>query len=84
MIYMSVIAEENIFNCSAFFLFCSEERATVQAMLPGLSLTELARELGRRWNLANTAERTPYEALARDFFLLHVYIFFLLRIISIF
>jgi hypothetical protein len=53
-------------------------------MLPGLSLTELARELGRRWNLADTAERAPYEAMARDYFLLHVYIFFLLRIISIF
>jgi hypothetical protein len=74
---MSVIAEENIFNCSAFFLFCSEERAAVQAMLPGLSLTELARELGRRWNLADTAERVPYEAMARDYFLLHVYILFL-------
>jgi HMG (high mobility group) box len=47
-------------------LFVKEERAHVRAELPGLSVPELGRELGRRWNLLGSQAKTPYETLARQ------------------
>lgn len=52
---------------SAFFFFCNEERAKVKAANPSLSMGEIARELGKRWEKVQGASRSKYEQdAARD------------------
>ena len=49
---------------SSYLYFCEEVRAGLRQENPGLSLTELSRELGRRWG--EVRDRTKYEAMARE------------------
>jgi hypothetical protein len=47
---------------SAFFCFSNEERAKVKAKNPGYSVGDVAKELGKRWEVC--PNRAKYEALA--------------------
>ncbi|XP_055342915.1 uncharacterized protein LOC129591322 isoform X2 [Paramacrobiotus metropolitanus] len=51
-------------NMSAFFHYCSDERARVRAQMPNVSVAEIAKELGRRW--AAVQDRTPFDKKALD------------------
>merc|ERR1711874_66797 len=46
---------------SAYFLFSQEERLKVKAQFPDYSITEIAKELGRRWATINPAIKQSYE-----------------------
>ncbi len=46
---------------SAYFLFSSEERLKVKAEFPDYSITEVAKELGRRWATIDPAIKQGYE-----------------------
>ena len=37
-----------------FFLFVKEEKPKLEASSPGLTVAQVAKELGRRWKLAGT------------------------------
>jgi len=47
---------------SAFFCFCNEERAKVKAKNPGLSVGEIAKELGKRWEVC--PNKSKFEEIA--------------------
>ncbi|ESN95018.1 hypothetical protein HELRODRAFT_157726 [Helobdella robusta] len=47
---------------SAFFCFSNEERAKVKAEFPSLSIGEVAKELGKRWEVCKNKDK--YEAMA--------------------
>ena len=47
---------------SAFFFYCADARPRLLADQPGLSVAEVAKELGKRWE--NLPERPKFEALA--------------------
>ena len=49
---------------SSYLYFCEEVRAGLKQERPELSLTELSRELGRRWQ--QVADRSKYEARAQE------------------
>jgi hypothetical protein len=51
---------------SAYFLFSQEERLKVKAENPDYSITEVAKELGRRWATLNPALKTSYEQRYQD------------------
>jgi len=52
---------------SAFFHYCKEERPKLKAMNPSLSVGEIAKELGDRWNhTAPEGKQTYEEAAQRD------------------
>ena len=52
-----------IFNCrSAFFFFCNEERSSVKAKYPSYGVGDIAKELGKRWEVCK--EKPRFEALA--------------------
>ena len=46
---------------SAYFLFSQEERLKVKEAYPDYSITEVAKELGRRWASIDPAVKTSYE-----------------------
>lgn len=46
---------------SAYFLFSQEERLKVKAEFPDYSITEVAKELGRRWATIDPAIKQSYE-----------------------
>ena len=46
---------------SAYFLFSQEERLKVKAEFPGYSITEMAKELGRRWATLDPAVKQSYD-----------------------
>merc|ERR1712203_1018077 len=46
---------------SAYFLYSQEERLKVKAQFPDYSITEIAKELGRRWATINPAIKQSYE-----------------------
>ena len=46
---------------SAYFLFSQEERLKVKAEFPDYSITEVAKELGRRWATIDPAVKQSYE-----------------------
>ena len=46
---------------SAYFLFSSEERMKVKAEFPDYSITEVAKELGRRWAAIDPTLKQSYE-----------------------
>ena len=46
---------------SAYFLFSQEERLKVKAEFPDYSITEVAKELGRRWATIDPAIKHSYE-----------------------
>jgi len=50
---------------SAFFWYCNDERPNVKAALNNTnSVSQVAKELGRRWGLIRPEQKTRYEALA--------------------
>lgn len=52
---------------SAFFHYCKEERPKLKALNPSLSVGEIAKELGDRWNhTAPEGKQTYEEAAQRD------------------
>jgi len=51
---------------SAYFLFSQEERLKVKATNPELSITEVAKELGKRWATLDPALKSQYEARYHD------------------
>ena len=46
---------------SAYFLFSQEERLKVKEQFPDYSITEVAKELGRRWATIDPAVKQSYE-----------------------
>lgn len=51
---------------SAYFLFSQEERLKVKGENPDYSITEVAKELGRRWATLNPGLKTQYEQRYQD------------------
>jgi uncharacterized short protein YbdD (DUF466 family) len=49
-------------SLSAFFCFCNDERQKVKAQHPNLSVGEIAKELGKRWE--KCTNKPKYEAIA--------------------
>merc|ERR1712122_246564 len=47
---------------SAYFLFSQEERLKVKSENPDMSITEVAKELGKRWATIDPATKASYEA----------------------
>lgn len=51
---------------SAYFLFSQEERLKVKQTNPELSITEVAKELGKRWAVLDPVLKTQFEARYHD------------------
>merc|ERR1712173_540576 len=51
---------------SAYFLFSQEERLKVKAENPDYSITEVAKELGKRWASLNPDIKSSYEQRYQD------------------
>jgi len=51
---------------SAYFLFSQDERLKVRAEFPDYSITEVAKELGRRWATIDPALKQQYEQRYQD------------------
>ncbi|CAF0838831.1 unnamed protein product [Didymodactylos carnosus] len=51
---------------SAYFLFCADERPKVHVLLPGLSVSDVAKELGNRWKKALPDVKQKYEQQANE------------------
>merc|ERR1719151_502887 len=51
---------------SAYFLFSQEERLKVKAEFPDYSITEVAKELGRRWATIDPTLKQSYEQRYQD------------------
>ena len=51
-------------NVPAFMWFSNDEREKVAAVTPGLRVSEMAKELGRRWALADPETRARYEQMS--------------------
>ncbi|XP_025287358.1 high mobility group protein B1-like isoform X3 [Canis lupus familiaris] len=49
---------------SFFFLFCSEYRPKIKGEYPGLSIGDVAKNLGEMWNNTAADEKQPYEKKA--------------------
>lgn len=49
---------------SAFFVFCADFRPKVKEETPGLSIGDVAKKLGERWNKISAEEKQPYEKKA--------------------
>ena len=49
---------------SAFFLFCDEKRSEARALHPGLTVTELAKEMAIMWKALSSEERQPFRDAA--------------------
>ena len=50
---------------SAFFHYCKEERPKLKAVNPSLSVGEIAKELGDRWNHTAPEGKSTYEEAAQ-------------------
>lgn len=50
---------------SAFFHYCKEERPKLKAVNPSLSVGEIAKELGDRWNHTAPDGKLSYEESAQ-------------------
>jgi hypothetical protein len=48
---------------SAFFFFCQEERASVKSKYPSYGVGDIAKELGKRWEVCT--QKPKFEALAQ-------------------
>lgn len=48
---------------SAFFFFCAEERPAVRKVYPDYGVGDVAKELGKRWEV--TSDRTKYDGQAQ-------------------
>ena len=51
---------------SAYIIFTKERRSAVVAEKPGLSLTEVTKELGARWKAIGAEEKSVFEAKAKE------------------
>ncbi|CAF0742338.1 unnamed protein product [Adineta steineri] len=51
---------------SAYFLFCADERPKVHGSQTGMSVSDVARELGVRWKSAPAELKTKYEQAASE------------------
>jgi len=51
---------------SAYFLFCADERPKVHGSQTGMSVSDVARELGFRWKQAPAELKTKYEQAASE------------------
>jgi len=51
---------------SAYFLFCADERPKVHGNQTGMSVSDVARELGVRWKQAPIELKTKYEQAASE------------------
>ena len=51
---------------SAYFLFCAEERQKIQSSHSGMSVSDVAKELGLRWKNAPTELKSKYEQAASE------------------
>ena len=49
---------------SAFFFYCADARPGLLEEKPGMSVAEVAKELGKRWE--HLPERAKFEAMARE------------------
>lgn len=49
---------------SAFFFFCAEERPNVRAANPGISVADVAKELGKKWEVC--PNKPKFEQLATE------------------
>ncbi|KAJ8416567.1 hypothetical protein AAFF_G00358550 [Aldrovandia affinis] len=49
---------------SAFFLFCSEHRATLKGEYPGITIGEIAKKLGEMWAKQSPKDKIPFEQKA--------------------
>jgi len=64
--YYYLIKLNNLFRFrSAFFHYCKEERPKLKAVNPSLSVGEIAKELGDRWNHTAPEGKLSYEELAQ-------------------
>ena len=50
------------FSRSGFFFFCNEERGKVKALYPSYGVGDIAKELGKRWEVCQN--KPKFEALA--------------------
>uniref|UniRef100_A0A1B6EF17 HMG box domain-containing protein n=2 Tax=Clastoptera arizonana TaxID=38151 RepID=A0A1B6EF17_9HEMI len=51
-------------SLSAFFLFCKDERPKVKSANPDFGVGEIAKELGKRWAIADGETKSKYEGQA--------------------
>lgn len=51
-------------SLSAFFWFCNDERGKVKAANPLYGVGDIAKELGRRWAMADSTMKSKYDAMA--------------------
>ncbi|ESN93406.1 hypothetical protein HELRODRAFT_157878 [Helobdella robusta] len=49
-------------NLSAFFFFCNEERSKVKSQHPSYTVGEVAKELGKKWEVCE--DKSKYDAMA--------------------
>ena len=49
---------------SAFFWFCNDERPGIREANPGLTVGDVAKELGRRWGDVDEGSKKRYVAMA--------------------
>jgi hypothetical protein len=49
---------------SAFFWFCKDERPVVRSEQPDSSVSDIAKELGKRWGLVSAEAKKKYEGFA--------------------
>jgi len=49
---------------SAFFFFCADERPAVRAANPGIGVADVAKELGKKWEVCQN--KPKYEAMATE------------------
>ncbi|MFB6198352.1 MAG: HMG-box domain-containing protein [Halobacteriaceae archaeon] len=51
-------------NFSAYMLFCRDKRDAIKAENPGMKVTEITSELGKRWKMLYADDRKAYEECA--------------------
>ncbi|XP_010902561.2 high mobility group protein 1.2-like [Esox lucius] len=49
---------------TAFFIFCADLRPQVKVETPGLSIGDVAKKLGEKWNKLSAEDKVPYEKKA--------------------
>ncbi|KAJ8269659.1 hypothetical protein COCON_G00122660 [Conger conger] len=49
---------------SAFFVFCSEHRASLKGENPGITIGEIAKKLGEMWAKQSASDKAPFEQTA--------------------
>lgn len=52
-----------LWHSSAFFFFCNEERSKVKAVYPSYGVGDIAKELGKRWEVC--PNKPKFEQLAQ-------------------